>query len=271
MPDKTSDIDPDAMHDFGQYVDFGQTAADYAIHRAGFPSAFFDLLARRRYAQPGQAALDLGTGTGTVARGLARMGLTVTGVDPSDTLLQKAATLDAAAGVSAAYRTGTAEDTGLPGAAFDLVTAGQCWHWFDRPRAAAEATRLLRPSGRLLIAHFDWLPLPGTVVEATERLILDHNPAWAGAGGTGLYPTWLADMAGAGFTKLETASFDMSQPYTPDAWRGRIRASAGIAASLPPAKVALFDTALAHMLARDHPNDLLQIPHRVWLATGTLA
>ena len=46
--------------------------------------------------------------------------------------------------------------------------------------AALEARRLLAPSGRLVIAHFDWLPLPGNVVEATEALIKAHNPPVGG-------------------------------------------------------------------------------------------
>lgn len=263
-------ISPDAMRAFGEQVDFGRTARDYAAHRAGFPYAFFDLLAARRYARPGQDALDLGTGTGTVARGLASLGLTATGLDPSRELLDEARALDKAAGVSVTYLTGTAEATGLAPGRFDLITAGQCWHWFDRPAATAEAARLLRPGGRLLIAHFDWLPLPGNIVQATEDLILRHNPDWAGAGGTGIYPAWLADLAQGGFRGLETMSFDITQPYSHTAWRGRVRASAGIAASLGDDETAAFDADLARLLARDAPTEPLQIAHRVWLATGYL-
>lgn len=262
---------PDALRAFGGRVSFGRTAADYATHRAGFPQAFFDILTARGYATPPAQALDIGTGTGTLARGLARMGLQTTALDPSDDLMAQAMQLDTEAGVTTAYIKGAAESLPFDDAAFDLVTAGQCWHWFDRPRAASEAARVLRPGGRCLIAHFDWLPLPGNVVAATEALILAHNPAWAGAHGTGLYPAWLADLAIAGFTGIETASFDIDQPYSHTAWRGRIRASAGVAASLPRDAVAVFDSALADMLTREFPEEPLRIPHRVWLATGVRA
>jgi len=260
--------DPDALRAFGGSVSFGRTAADYATHRAGFPQAFFDLLAARGYATLPARALDIGTGTGTLARGLARMGLETTALDPSDELMAQAVQLDTEAGVTTRYVKGTAESLPFEDAAFDLVTAGQCWHWFDRPRTASETARVLRPGSRCLIAHFDWLPLPGNVVAATEALILDHNPGWAGAHGTGLYPAWLTDLATAGFTGLETASFDIDQPYSHTAWRGRIRASAGVAASLPEAEVARFDSALEQLLRADYPDEPLQIPHRVWLATG---
>ena len=268
MTGQDSTIDPEAMQRFGGQVDFGRTAGDYATHRAGFPQAFFDLLAARGYAQAGQSALDLGTGTGTVARGLAQLGLQVTGLDPAEALLQEARALDRAAGISVAYRAAKAEANGAANASFDLVTAGQCWHWFDRPRTAAEAVRVLRPGGRIVIAHFDWLPLPGNLVEATEALILRYNPDWAGAGGSGLYPQWLADLAAAGFGGLETASFDLVQAYGHDAWRGRIRASAGVAASLSERQTERFDAELADLLRRAFPEDPLPVPHRVWLVTG---
>ncbi len=263
-------IDPTAMRAFGARTDFGRTAADYARDRAGFPQGFFDLLQDRGYARPGQDALDLGTGTGTIARELAHLGLTVSALDPSAPLLDQARALDAATGVRICYTQAHAEAAPFPDQSFDLITAGQCWHWFDRPAAATQAARLLRPGGRIIIAHFDWLPLPGSVVAATEALILRHNPDWPGAGGTGIYGDWLADLSGGGFTQLETASFDLHQSYDHAAWRGRIRASAGIAASLSGDATARFDAEHAAMLQRDFPDTPLQVPHRVWLVTGRL-
>lgn len=260
--------DKDETRRFGERVDFGRTASDYRRFRAGFPDAFFVELAVQQGLQAGQTALDLGTGTGTVARGLARLGLRVTGIDPAPALLREAAELDAGEGLDVDYREGRAEDLPFARGAFDIVTAGQCWHWFDRPRAAAEAYRVLKPDGALAIAHFDWLPTSGNVVEATERLILDANPSWTMAGGTGLHPAWLADLAGAGFTALRTRSFDVDQLYTHEAWRGRIRASAGVKASLDEAAIAKFDALLRDLLRTSFPASPLVVPHRVWWVSG---
>ena len=52
-------------------IDFGKTAQDYGRYRAGFPSALFDRLATFDIGTTGQRVLDLGTGTGTLARGFA--------------------------------------------------------------------------------------------------------------------------------------------------------------------------------------------------------
>lgn len=249
-------------------IDFGRTAGDYAAHRAGFPDELFDRLAGFGIGRPGQRILDLGTGTGTLARGFARRGCSVTGLDPSTSLMDEARRLDAEAGVHVDYRRGRAESTGLPAAGFDVVTAGQCWHWFDAAAAAAECARLLVDGGAVAVCHFDWLPLAGTVVAATESLVLEHNPTWRGAGGDGFHGECAAPLTAAGFRHLESFSFDVDVAYSHEAWRGRIRASAGVAASLPPKQVAAFDAELARLLESRFPQFPLTTPHRVWALVG---
>ena len=250
-------------------VDFGRTARDYGRHRAGFPDPFFNRLVHFGVGLPGQRVIDLGCGTGSLTRGFAMRGSKVVGVDPSERLLEEARRLDREVGVVAHYVIGTAEDTRLPDDVCEVVTAGQSWHWFDRPRAVAEVRRILVPGGRLVIAHFDWLPLPGNVVEATEAVIQAHNSRWTLAGGTGIYPQWLSDVACAGFENIQTFSFDVVVPYSQEDWRGRIRASAGVGASLEPEHVARFDEDLEALLSADYPAEPLAIPHRVWAVIST--
>jgi SAM-dependent methyltransferase len=248
--------------------DFGQTADDYARHRAGFPAELVERLRALRIVWAGARAVDLGTGTGSLARLLARSGCEVTAVDIAASLLAQAQRLDAEAGVEIAYVHARAERTGLPTGSYDLASAGQCWHWFDRPAAAREVRRLLRPGASAVIAHFDWLPLPGNVAEATEHVILRHSPRWQFAHGTGIYPQWLTDLRAAGFTELKTFSFDVDVAYTHDSWIGRLRASAPIAGTLEPHAVGAFcEEALAMLRAR-YPAEPLSVPHRVWAVTA---
>jgi len=245
-------------------IDFGKTAKDYGQYRSGFPDELYTRLGHFGVGRRGQRVLDLGTGTGTLARGFALRGCTVTGLDKSTALIAEARRLDAAAGVSIEYVAAPAEASGFPDASLDGVSAGQCWHWFDRGVVAAEVRRLLRPNGWLTIAHFDWLPLPGNVVEATEQLIERHNPEWRFGGSLGIHPVWLRDVAIAGFREIETFSFDVDAPYSHEAWRGRIRASAGVAASLAPDQVARFDADLRALLLERFSQDPLAVPHRVF-------
>ena len=252
-------------------VDFGKTAEDYAKHRAGFPEEMFRRLADRGIGRPGQRALDLGTGTGSLARGLARRGAEVAAADISAEMLAQAEALSRAEGLDISYHQRAAEETGLAASSFDVVAAGQCWHWFDGPAAAREACRLLKLGGCLVIAHFDWLPHPGNMVETTEALIRAHSPSWRFHGGTGFYPNWPGHATSGGFRNIETFTFDLDVPYSHEAWRGRIRASAGIGGTLEPEAVAAFDAALAEKLSAQHPEDPLQVPHRVFVLTAEAA
>lgn len=148
------------------------------------------------------------------------------------------------------------------------MTAGQCWHWFDRGLAAAEARRVLRPGGALLICHYDWMPLPGSVPHATEWLIEAHNPHWRMGRGSGFYPAWASDMALAGFRDIAFAGFDHEALYDRADWRGRIRASGGVGGAMGGEAVSRFDAELAALLDARFPADPLVVPHRVFAIWG---
>ncbi len=248
--------------------DFGRTASDYARHRAGFPAELLDRLAARGIARPGARVVDLGTGTGSLARLFAEHGCVVTGVDIAAALLEQARRLDREAGVEVTYVEAPAEATGLPGGGFDVVSAGQCWHWFDRPAAAREVARLLVGGGAVVIPHFDWLPIKGNVVAATEQIILRYTPTWPFADRAGLYPQWLVDLQSAGFTGIETFSFDVAVPYSHEAWVGRVRASAPVSGTLDEDGVTACSHELIAMLRERFAEDPLAVPHRLWAVTA---
>lgn len=247
-------------------ADFAHTAEDYARHRVGFPDRFFEEITAAGWLGVGKRALDLGTGTGLVARELARRGMLVTGLDCAGPLLEQAKRLDAESGMVIPYIHATAEEMELPSGSFDLIMAGQCWHWFDRPKVLEKVASALAPDGKLLIAHFDWLPLAGSMVAATEQLILKYSRQWDLGGGTGLYPQWLPELTENGFGEVETHSFDGMLEYSHLDWRGRIRASAGVAASLEPLEVLAFDEELRALLETQFPEDPMEVPHRTWWA-----
>lgn len=248
--------------------DFGKTAVDYAQYRASFPDWFFDRLASCGVRFANARAVDLGTGTGLMARALASRGARVVGLDISAPMLEQARRGNSQGTAEIEYVEAPAEATGLPDGAFDLATAATCWHWFDRDQAAKEAHRLLATGGAIVICSLDWLPLPGNLVTATEALVRKHNPQWRMHGGDGLKPNIVHDLRRAGFSDVESFSVDFRIAFDHAAWRGRMRASAGVAASLAPEAVAAFDNQLGELLRRDFPEQPHRVDHCAFAAIG---
>jgi len=243
-------------------VDFGRTAGDYARYRTAFPPELFARLAAVGVGLPGQRIVDLGTGTGALARGFAAAGCAVTGVDIAPELLREARRQD---GAAVTYRVAPAEGTGLPGNAWDAIVAGQCWHWFDRHRVLAHARGLLVGGGALAICYRDYVVAPGNVCAVSEDLVLAYNPGWPMAGATGIDPEgWAGEIAQAGYDTPQLVSFDLDVPFTHEAWRGRMRSSNGVGASLSEAEIAAFDAELARLLAERFPTEPLMVTHRIW-------
>ena len=106
--------------------------------------------------KPIRTLLDLGTGTGRmlelfgseIERGL--------GLDLSlDMLALARARLDRAGLKHCSVRHGDIYDLGLPRDSFDVIIVHQVLHFLDdSARAIAEAARVLRPGGRLLVVDF---------------------------------------------------------------------------------------------------------------------
>ena len=249
-------------------ANFGKTAADYRKHRAGFPSSFFHSLLDKKIVQGSEDVVDLGTGTGTLARGLAAIGCNVSAVDPSVDLLGQAEEIAKSEGLTVNWKQATAEATSLEDHSYDIAIAGQCWHWFDPAGAIEEIQRILRKDSTLIIAHFDWLPYSNNVVEQTEFLIEEMNPEWDMGGGVGIYAEWFRHLSEGGFEDIQGYSYDEDVHYSHEGWRGRIRASAGVGGSMKPEMIEEFDQRHAELLLREFPEEPLSIPHRVFVVHG---
>jgi ubiquinone/menaquinone biosynthesis C-methylase UbiE len=100
--------------------------------------------------------LDIGTGTGRMLEILAPRVETALGIDQSREMLAMArVNLERAGLDNARVRLGDMYRLALPEASFDAVVIHQVLHYADQPAAViAEAARVLRPRGMLLLVDF---------------------------------------------------------------------------------------------------------------------
>ncbi len=99
----------------------------------------------------GQSIVDLGCGNGRLALLMAEAGNDVVGVDNSEEQIRLARS-HAGQVPSCRFLTAPMEATGLPASSFDMAILSQSLHHAAKPPAAlAEAGRLLKPEGRLLV------------------------------------------------------------------------------------------------------------------------
>jgi ubiquinone/menaquinone biosynthesis C-methylase UbiE len=246
-------------------VDFGRHSEDYASYRPGFPASFYDRLGSM-VALHGSQALDLATGPGTVALELGARGCSVVGIDTAPEQISAAERLAKEGELHGLLRfqVAPAEATSVPDGAFDLVTAGQCWHWFDSATVLRESHRVLRPGGTLVVAYYSYLAEHSPVARDTEQLVLEFNPSWTMSGWSGVFPELMEDLLRGGFELVEQFCYQHPEEFSHQRWRGRMRTCNGVGSGgLTPDEVLRFDEALARLLQERYPDPLV-VEHRIW-------
>ena len=231
--------------------DWGKTSQDYSTYRPGYPDSFYDVLASLGIGKPGQKILDLGTGTGVLARAFAQRGARVTGVDISENQIAEAEALAAEEGLDISFSVCAAEDIDFPDSSFDVISAGQSWLYFDSSVMIPKVLRILVEDGCLVLTHLLWLPHRDMIAQKTEELVLKYNPDWGGAGYRGISPRfpWSEECFDLRTFHVITEPL----PFTRDSWRGRIRACRGIGASLSAEDVERFDAEHSKLLEEIAP------------------
>lgn len=129
---------------------FGDDAEQYDRVRPPYPGPLVDDL----MAEGPTTVLDVGCGTGIASRLFAARGCDVLGLEPD----ARMASVARRHGV--AVEEGTFEEWEARSRRFDLLIAGQSWHWVDPQRGAAKAAEVLRPGGRIGLFWNQSNPLP---------------------------------------------------------------------------------------------------------------
>ncbi|MCI0679382.1 MAG: class I SAM-dependent methyltransferase [Actinobacteria bacterium] len=105
-------------------------------------------MVRRASLGPDDRFLDIGCGPGAALEHAVSSGASVSGVDPSPSMVARASTRVPGADV----RVGSAENLPFPDGHFTVVVnVASFHHWADRDAGLREALRVLAPGGRLHI------------------------------------------------------------------------------------------------------------------------
>jgi len=254
----------DERIDGGKAFDWGKTSKDYAMYRDIYPDIFYQKIVDRGLCVKGQNVLDLGTGTGVLPRNMYHYGATWTGTDISPEQIEQAEQLAKAAGKNITFQATATENLIFPDESFDVITACQCFWYFDHERVMPNLAKLLKPNGRLLILYMAWLPYEDAIVGASEELVLKYNPKWTGAGET-RHPIGIPDVTYRYFEPEYHEEYDVMVPFTRESWHGRMKACRGVGASLSDEELLAWENEHKELLMEKAPEKF-EVRHYAALA-----
>jgi cyclopropane fatty-acyl-phospholipid synthase-like methyltransferase len=247
--------------DHGSSFDWGNTSGDYAKFRDIYPDVFYQKMVDLGLCVKGQSVLDLGTGTGVLPRNLYKYGAGFTGADISENQIRQACRLSAEAGMDIKYVVASAEAVSFPDLSFDVITACQCFMYFDKSIVLPKIHKMLKDGGFFCIMFMAWLSDESDIAKHSEELVLKYNPAWTGGGMKRHMieiPEWSKE-----FFEVENAEiYDLNINFTRENWHGRMKACRGIgASSLSAEEIAAFDK--EHIEYLSGQANSFEIPHFV--------
>ena len=129
---------------------FSSRVANYVRYRPGYPRKMLDVLREHAGLRAGIQVADIGSGTGIASRLLLDAACEVFAVEPN-AAMQEAAESQLGGNPLFHSITAPAEATTLPDHRVDMILSAQAFHWFDRERARVEFTRILKPTGCIVL------------------------------------------------------------------------------------------------------------------------
>lgn len=238
--------------DGGKAFDWGRTSADYARFRDIYPRMFYEKIVERGIGIKGQTVLDMGTGTGVLPRNMYCYGAKWIGTDISENQIVQARELSQ--GMDIDYYAIPAEKLDFPDNSFDVITACQCFWYFDHEKVMPNLYRMLKADGRICVLYMAWLPLEDEIAGASETLVMKYNPVWSGAGET-VHPIFIPACYEERFSLMYHAEYLLDVPFTRESWNGRMKACRGIGASLSAPEIAAWEQEHCKMLEEMAPEE----------------
>lgn len=200
---------------------FTDRVENYVKYRPDYPKEMIRYFMAELGLNESSVVADIGSGTGISAREFLSIGCEVFGVEPNEAM-RMAGTTFLADNEKFHSIAATAEETTLPDASMDLVTASQAFHWFDQTAAKREFLRILKPGGTIaLIWNVREVDANEFHVEL-ERFLLDLANDYTKVRHENVGELQLENFFGGKFT---TKTLDHSQTFDLDGLRGRIKSS----------------------------------------------
>lgn len=135
-------------------VRFTDRVDNYVKARPGYPTAIVSLLEQTCRLTKQSTLVDVGCGTGLLAKIFCEFGCRVIGAEPNQAM-REAGQHYLAEYPNFTMVDGKAEQIPLPGTSVDFITAGQAYHWFDQKEARHEFMRILKPNGWVVLVWND--------------------------------------------------------------------------------------------------------------------
>lgn len=247
--------------DNGNEFDFGNTSEDYSLYRDIYPNSMYDKLIDFEIGLKGQNILDLGSGTAVLPINLYHTGAKFVSTDISENQILYGQKIAKSKGFdNIDFKVCNAEDTGFKDNSFDVVTAVQCFQYFNADKATREIKRILKPNGLFCKVFMDWLPYEDDIIREMEELVLKYSPQWSGCGFEKFrynYPKW----ADNGFDIQTIHSYNEMLKFSKESWIGRIKSCRGVGASLSKEKVMEFEEEYRNLLQKY--DDILYLKHQI--------
>lgn len=251
----------DKKIDGGKAFDWGRTSLDYAKYRDVYPEIFYEKINARNLCVSGQKVLDLGTGTGVLPRNMYQYGAEWVGTDISGEQIAQARRLAQEGGQQITFLPVAAENLDFPEGTFDVITACQCFTYFDKEEVIRKLAKFLKPEGRLLVLYMSWLPFEDEIAAASEELVLKYNPVWTGAGRV-RKPVSVSGHLYELFGEVYREDYDVEIPFTREGWHGRVKACRGVGASMTAEEVAAWEREHLALLEEIAP-ETFTVKHQV--------
>ena len=238
--------------DGGRPFDWGKASLDYAKFRDIYPEEFYQKIVDRKLCLDGQSVLDIGTGTGVLPRNMYQYGAKWTATDISEKQIEQAKILSK--GMDIDYYVVSTENINFSDNSFDVITACQCFWYFDHETVMPKLYRMLKQGGRILVLYMAWLPFEDKVAQASENLVLKYNPNWSGSGET-MHQIDIPNCYKESFELVYHEEFTLKVPFTHDSWNGRMKACRGIGASLTEQEIFMWEQEHKELLKHIVPNE----------------